>query len=68
MRVDDVELMVSGLLVGAPVVTYEGNPFHPGPERLWQIAADEGLTHFGVSAKYIDAVRNADLRLAVKST
>ena len=51
--------MVSGLLVGAPVVTYEGNPFHPGPERLWQIAADEGLTHFGVSAKYIDAVRNA---------
>ena len=51
--------MVSGLLVGAPVVTYEGNPFHPGPERLWQIAADERLTHFGVSAKYIDAVRNA---------
>ena len=51
--------MVSGLLVGAPVVTYEGNPFHPGPERLWQIAAEEGLTHFGVSAKYIDAVRNA---------
>ena len=51
--------MVSGLLVGAPVVTYEGNPFHPGPERLWQIAERERLTHFGVSAKYVDAVRNA---------
>ena len=51
--------MVSGLLVGAPIVTYEGNPFHPGPERLWQIAQTEGLTHFGVSAKYVDAVRNA---------
>jgi len=51
--------MVSGLLVGAPVVTYEGNPFHPGPERLWQIAQSERLTHFGVSAKYVDAVRNA---------
>ncbi|MEC7092895.1 MAG: acetoacetate--CoA ligase [Pseudomonadota bacterium] len=51
--------MVSGLLVGASVITYEGNPFHPGPERLWQIVADERLTHFGVSAKYVDAVRNA---------
>ena len=52
--------MVSGLMVAAPVVTYEGNPFHPGPQRLWQIAAQERLTHFGVSAKYVDAVRNAD--------
>ena len=51
--------MVSGLLANAPVVTYEGNPFHPGPERLWEIAESEGLTHFGVSAKYVDAVRNA---------
>ena len=60
--------MVSGLLVGAPVITYEGNPFHPGPERLWQIAADERLTHFGVSAKYVDAVRNAGLSPAASST
>ncbi len=51
--------MVSGLMVNAPVVTYEGNPFHPGPERLWEIAESEGLTHVGVSAKYVDAVRNA---------
>jgi acetoacetyl-CoA synthetase len=51
--------MVSGLMVGAPVVTYEGSPFHPGPERLWEMAETEGLTHFGVSAKYVDAVRNA---------
>ena len=51
--------MVSGLMVGTPIVLYEGNPFHPGPERLWQMAAAEGITHFGVSAKYVDAVRNA---------
>ena len=51
--------MVSGLMVGTPIVLYEGNPFHPGPERLWQMAAGEGITHFGVSAKYVDAVRNA---------
>ena len=51
--------MVSGLMVGAPIVIYEGNPFHPGPERLWEMAAQDGVTHFGVSAKYVDAVRNA---------
>ena len=51
--------MVSGLMVGTPIVLYEGNPFHPGPERLWQMAAQDGITHFGVSAKYVDAVRNA---------
>ena len=51
--------MVSGLMVGTAIVTYEGNPFHPGPQRLWQMAEEEGLTHMGVSAKYVDAVRNA---------
>jgi len=51
--------VVSGLMIGTPVVTYEGNPFHPGPHRLWQMAEEEGLTHMGVSAKYVDAVRNA---------
>lgn len=54
--------MVSTLMVGARIVLFEGNPFHPGPERLWDIAAREKLTHFGVSAKYIDAVRNANYR------
>ena len=38
---------------------YEGNPFHPGPERLWQIAEAEKISIFGTSAKYIDAVKNA---------
>ena len=54
--------MVSGLMLGMPLVTYEANPFHPGPQRLWDIAEAEELTHFGVSAKYIDAIRNAGYR------
>jgi acetoacetyl-CoA synthetase len=44
---------------GATAVLYEGNPFHPGPERLWDLAASESLTLLGVSAKYVDAVRKA---------
>ena len=51
--------LVSGLMTGAKVATYEGNPLHPGPERLWQLAERERVTHLGVSAKYIEAIRNA---------
>ncbi|NBW05476.1 MAG: acetoacetate--CoA ligase, partial [Alphaproteobacteria bacterium] len=51
--------LVSALAVEASLVLYEGNPFHPGPERLWQIAEAEKISIFGTSAKYIDAVKNA---------
>ena len=56
--------LVSGLMVGAKIVLYDGNPFYPGPERLWEMAASEKLSHFGTSAKYIDAVKNAGYRPA----
>lgn len=56
--------LVSGLMMQASVIVYEGNPFHPGPERLWQIAEEEKMTLFGTSAKYIDAVRKSGLRPA----
>ncbi len=51
--------LVSGLFAGSRLVLYDGSPFHPGPERLFQLAEEEGITHFGVSAKYIDAVHKA---------
>ncbi len=41
---------------GATAVLYEGNPFHPSPARLWDLAAQERLTFLGVSAKYVDSV------------
>jgi acetoacetyl-CoA synthetase len=51
--------LVSGLASGATLVLYDGNPFHPGPEALWKIAAAEGITVFGTSAKYLAAVEKA---------
>ena len=42
-----------------PVILYEGNPFHPGPTAFGNGRGVERLTHMGVSAKYVDAVRNA---------
>ncbi len=47
---------------GAAAVLYDGSPFHPGPEALWDLAVEEGLTFLGVSAKYLDSVKKSGLR------
>ncbi len=47
--------LVSALAAGATVILYDGSPFHPGPDHLWEIAEQEQITLFGVSAKYLDA-------------
>ncbi len=49
---------------GATAVLYEGNPFQPGPGRLWELAQSERLTFLGVSAKYVDAVAKSGYRPA----
>jgi acetoacetyl-CoA synthetase len=51
--------LVSGLATGATLVLYDGNPFYPGPEALWRMAEEEGITVFGTSAKYLAAVEKA---------
>ncbi|MDX6750846.1 acetoacetate--CoA ligase [Geminicoccaceae bacterium 1502E] len=54
--------LASGLGSEATLVLFDGSPFHPGPEILWDIARDEGVAVFGTSAKYIDALKKAGLR------
>ncbi len=49
---------------GATAVLYEGSPFHPGPEAMWDLAERRQLTFLGVSAKFIDSVRKAGYRPA----
>ena len=56
--------LLGGLGTGATLLLYEGSPFHPGPEVLWDFAQDEGMTVFGTSAKYIDSIRKAGLEPA----
>ena len=51
--------LMSALGTGASIVLYDGSPFHPGPQRLWELAERYGVTHFGVSAKYLDSVAAA---------
>ena len=48
---------ISGsLLLGARLVLYEGAPDHPGPDRLWALAASHGVTHLGLSPTVIRAL------------
>lgn len=51
--------LVSSLAVGATVVLFDGNPFHPDPGALFQLAEDVGITVFGTSAKYLSAIEKA---------
>jgi acetoacetyl-CoA synthetase len=53
--------LVSGLLVGARLVLFDGDPNHDGPGTLWRLVADEGVTWFGVGAPFITACRRAGL-------
>ncbi|UTW11669.1 acetoacetate--CoA ligase [Marinobacterium rhizophilum] len=54
--------MLSGLASGATLVLYDGSPFAPRAEVLWDIVEQEGVTAFGTSAKYIAAQQKAGIR------
>lgn len=52
--------MVSALGCNATLVLFDGSPFYPDGNILADIVASEAVTHFGTSAKYIDACSKAD--------
>jgi len=54
--------LVSALASKAALVLYDGSPFYPDGEVLWRYAEDIDLSFFGTSAKYIDAMKNAELK------
>ena len=56
--------LLGGLAFGAALMLYDGSPFHPGPHAIWDFAEEEGITHLGLSAKYVDAVRKAGVEPA----
>jgi acetoacetyl-CoA synthetase len=53
--------LVSGLAVGATLLLYDGSPFYPSGNVIFDLADAERMTLFGTSAKYIDACAKAGL-------
>ncbi len=54
--------LVSGLAVGATLVLYDGSPFHPDGNVLWDLADELDIAIFGTSAKWIAACDKAGVR------
>ncbi len=54
--------LVSALASEATLMLYDGSPFYPDGNVLFDFAADERFSFFGTSAKYIDAVKKAGLK------
>ncbi|MBS3804379.1 MAG: acetoacetate--CoA ligase [Oleiphilaceae bacterium] len=51
----------SALLTGATVLTVDGSPGYPDLNSLWQLCADEKVTHYGTSARFLAGCRKAEL-------
>jgi acetoacetyl-CoA synthetase len=54
--------LISGPLVGAPVVLFDGNPGYGGLDNLWRMCGELGVTFFGTSAPFLMACRKDGLR------
>ena len=54
-------LLVGGLLAGAAIVLYDGSPAQPDMNRLWRLAEETGMTHFGTSAGYLTGCMKAEV-------
>jgi acetoacetyl-CoA synthetase len=57
--------MLTALYAGASITLFDGFPARPSLNRLWDVVADCGITHFGTSPKFLAACRR---RLVPKSS
>jgi acetoacetyl-CoA synthetase len=53
--------LVTGLASGATLLLFDGSPFALDGRILFDLAQAERMTHFGTSAKYIDALAKTGL-------
>ncbi|HEY7379587.1 MAG TPA: acetoacetate--CoA ligase [Gaiella sp.] len=54
--------VVGGLTTPASIVLYDGSAAAPGPDALWDLAEQAGITCFGTSAAYLGSCRKAGVR------
>ena len=54
--------LISGLSSEATLLLYDGSPFVGRGKLLFDFADAEGMTHFGTSAKFIDALGKSGLK------
>ncbi|MES2728788.1 MAG: acetoacetate--CoA ligase [Pseudomonadota bacterium] len=52
--------LVTALATGATLLLYDGSPFYPNGDVLWDYTSKNHCTFFGTAAKYIDALKGHD--------
>ncbi|XP_064620174.1 acetoacetyl-CoA synthetase-like [Lineus longissimus] len=53
--------LVTAMAAGAAIVTYDGSPFIPTPNVLWDLIDEIGITIFGTSAKWIAVLEDREI-------
>jgi len=56
--------LVSALITDASIVLYDGSPTYPDDDSLWILAAEESVTVFGTSPRFLTATEKAGVRPA----
>lgn len=59
-------MVVAGLANGSAIVTFDGAPDHPGPDRIWQIVAEHRLTHLGLSPTLVRSLQSHGTEMATR--
>ena len=54
--------LVSALASKATIILYEGSPFYPQNDILWDIAEEERISHFGISPRYITTMMKDSIK------
>lgn len=55
--------LVTALASECSIALYDGSPFYPRTTILWQWLDRIKVSHFGTSAKYIDALKNRNIKI-----
>ena len=50
-------MVVAGLANGSAIAVYDGAPDHPGPDRIWEVVEELGVTILGISPTLVRALQ-----------
>ena len=53
--------LVSNLAIGSTILLYDGSPFHPDRNSMWDIIDNYKVSHFGTSPKFLETCRDTKL-------
>ena len=53
--------LVSNLSIGSTILLYDGSPFHPDRNSMWDMIYNYKVSHFGTSPKFLETCRDTKL-------